>query len=77
MGRLTPDPSSLHGRLLAEARTYSPLRIERDLSGRPGFVRVVRKCSGETVTVAHRDAVRQDYGLVDDPSGLMTRPASD
>lgn len=76
MARLTPDPASLHGRLLAEARTYSPLRIERELSGRPGYVRVVRKCSGETVTVCHVSSVRQQFGHVEDPAGLMSKPDS-
>lgn len=74
---ILPAPGSLHARLVAEARTYSPLRVERDPSGRPGFVRVVRKCSGETVTVDHRDTVRQMFGHVADPSGILSRPASD
>lgn len=73
---ILPTPGSLHARLLAEARTYSPLRAERDGSGRPGYVRIVRKCSGETVAICHADSARADFGHVDDPSGLMSKPDS-
>lgn len=74
---LTPDPAGLHGRIIAEARAYSALRVEADTSGRPGWVRVVRKCSGETVTSAHRDVIAAYFDPLDDPAGLMTKPASD
>jgi hypothetical protein len=77
MGRLTPAPGTLHARLIAEARAYSPLRAERSPCGSPGYVKIIRKCSGETVAVGHRDVMRGQFGHVDDPSGLMTRPASD
>jgi hypothetical protein len=73
---IIPSPDSLHGRLVAEARTYAPLRAERDPSGRPGYVRVVRKCSGEVVTIGHRDTLA-GFGPIDDPTGILARPASD
>lgn len=73
---MRPASGSLHARLVEEARTYSPLQVERSTCGRPNYVRIFRKCSGETVAVCHTSETAA-YGRPSDPSGILHRPASD
>lgn len=75
-----PVATGLHAKLVREARERTRYAIE-PVYGTPNLIAVsdglITDRMGQTVWVGHRDLLPQQYRFASDPSGALTRPASD